>query len=401
MTSIKVKFRPSKVADREGVIFYQIIHNRKVGHLTTAYHVFATEWDEKRGRVIGQQTEPRKSIILSVRENIRRDIERLSKIVRMLEDRSIPYSTADIVDEFNRFVRRYSIFNYMEEIITRLKHDGKQRTSETYRSALNSFMKFRNGEDLIMDCLTSDIMESYEAWHKARGVAQNTISFYTRILRAVYNRAVEDEVIEDRKPFKHVYTGVEKTVKRALPIPVIKKIKSLDLSLQNQLDYARDMFMLSFYMRGMSFVDMCYLKKSDLKDGAVTYRRRKTGQKLSIEWTTEMQTILDKYLENTSDYLIPIIKGPGTNEHSIYRNTSYNINRNLKKVAQLLGLNFKLTMYVARHSWASAAKTKGIPLSVISEGMGHGSEATTRIYLCNLETSAVDKANSVILNALK
>lgn len=167
------------------------------------------------------------------------------------------------------------------------------------------------------------------------------------------------------------------------------------------LDFARDMFLMSFYLRGMSFIDMAFLKKSDLKNGYVTYRRRKTGQQLVIEWTKEMQMILDKYPENASDYLLPIIRNPATNERCTYRNAGYNINHNLKRIAGMIGVSIPLTLYVARHSWASAAKAKGIPLSVISEGMGHDSEATTQIYLASLDTSVVDKANSLILKSLK
>ena len=401
MASIKVKFRPSTVADHEGTIYYQIIHDRKVRQLLTDYKVFTSEWDENRSMVTTNQKSERKSFILSIRERIRWDIERLTKIDRKLEVNGLTYTADDVIDEFNRYAHEYSLFNFMEGIIAKLKQNGKVRTSETYKSTLNSFKKFRKDEDIMLDCLTSEIMEAYEAWHKSRGVAPNTISFYTRILRAVYNRAVEDDIIENRIPFRHVYTGVDKTVKRALPLAVIKKIKSLDLSLTPALDFARDMFLMSFYLRGMSFIDMAFLKKSDLRIGYVSYRRRKTGQQLIIEWTKEMQMILDKYPENASDYLLPIIKNSGTNERCTYRNMGYNINHNLKNIAKMVGVQIPLTLYVARHSWASAAKAKGIPLSVISEGMGHDSEATTQIYLASLDTSVVDKANSLILKSLK
>lgn len=113
-----------------------------------------------------------------------------------------------------------------------------------------------------------------------------------------------------------------------------------------------------------------------------------------------MQAILDKYPENRSDYLLPIIRNPATNERSVYRNMGYNINHNLKRIAGMVGVTIPLTLYVARHSWASAAKTKGIPLSVISEGMGHDSEATTQIYLASLDTTLIDQANSLILSSL-
>lgn len=400
MATIKVKFRPSTVADREGTIYYQIIHERKVRQLLSDYKVFATEWDERRLMVITSHKSERKTLILSIRERIRWDVERLTKIIRQLDNNGLAYAADDVIDEFNRYANEYSLFNFMEGIIVKLKQNGKVRTSETYRATLNSFKKFRKDEDIMLDCLTSEIMEAYEAWHQSRGVAPNTISFYTRILRAVYNRAVEDEIIENRNPFRHVYTGVDKTVKRALPIQTVKKIKGLDLSLAPALDYARDMFMMSFMLRGMSFIDMAYLRKTDLANGYVIYRRRKTGQQLTIEWTKEMQLILDKYPENTSDYLLPIIRNPGTNERCTYRNIGYNINHNLKKIAKKLDINISLTLYVARHSWASAAKAKGIPISVISEGMGHDSEATTQIYLASLDTSVVDKANSLILKCL-
>ncbi len=401
MATIKVKFRPSTVADREGTIYYQIVHERKVRQLLSDYRVFPSEWDENRSMVTATQKSDRRPYILSIRENIRRDVERLTKISRKLEADCFAYSVDDVIDEFKRYAQEYTLFNFMEGIIIKLRQNGKVRTSETYTAVLNSFRRFRKDEDIMLDCITSRIMEAYEAWLQSRGVAPNTISFYNRILRAAYNRAVEEKVVEDSYPFRHVYTGVDKTVKRALPLPVIKKIKALDLSLTPALDYARDMFMMSFYLRGMSFIDMAFLKKTDLKNGFVTYRRRKTGQLLVIEWTKEMQLILDKYPENASCYLLPVIRNPGTNERCTYRNVGYNINHNLKKIAVKVGISIPLTLYVARHSWASAAKAKGIPLSVISEGMGHDSEATTRIYLAGIDTSVVDKANSLIIKSLK
>ena len=237
MASIKVKFRPSTVADHEGTIYYQIIHERKVRQLLSDYKVFPSEWDESRSMVTTTQKSERKAFILSIRERIRWDVERLNKIDKKLDANGLTYTADDVIDEFNRYANEYSLFNFMESIIVKLKQNGKVRTSETYKSALSSFKKFRQDEDIMLDCLTSEIMEAYEAWHKSRGVAPKTISFYTRILRAVYNRAVEDDIIENRNPFKHVYTGVDKTVKRALPLLVIKKIKALDLSLNPSLDY--------------------------------------------------------------------------------------------------------------------------------------------------------------------
>ena len=153
----------------------------------------------------------------------------------------------------------------MQDVIEQLKQLNRIRTSETYSVTLASFMKFRDGQDILLCEIDSDAMMLYEAWLKANSNCPNTISFYMRILRAVYNRAVEKDLIEQKFPFKHVYTGIDKTMKRAVPLKTIKRIKELDLTTKSHLDYARDMFLFSFYTRGMSFVDMAYLKKSDLK----------------------------------------------------------------------------------------------------------------------------------------
>ncbi len=400
MASIKVKFRPSTVADHEGSVYYQIIHNRKIRQLPTDYKVFTSEWDGNRSMVTTAHNSNRRPLILSIRERIRWDVERITKIVRTLDNTSLEYSAEDVIEEFRKYSREYSLFNFMEGIIATLKQEGKTGTSLNYRYALNSFKLFRKKEDIMLDNITPELMTAYETWQRNRGLSPNSISFYFRILRAVYNRAVEQNVMEDRNPFRRVYTGIEKTIKRALPLSAIKKIRNLDFSMSPSLAYARDMFIMSFYLRGMSFIDMAFLKKSDLRNGYVTYRRRKTNQRLTIEWTKEMQTLIEKYPENNSDYLIPIIKNKGINERCAYRNAEYTINRNLKKVAVSAGIEIPLTMYVARHSWASAAKAKGIPLNVISEGLGHDSETTTQIYLANLDMTIVDRANSLILSDL-
>lgn len=400
MASVKIKFKPSSKPYHEGAIFYQILHDRKQRQIFPDYHVFPCEWDESHSMVSSTLKSERTPLILSIRERIRWDVERLNKIIRKLDNDGFSYTADDVIDEFNRHINEYTLFNFMESMIIRLKKNGKMRTAEAYVSTLNSFKKFRGNEDIMLDSLNSETMESFEAWHRLRGIAPNTISFYTRILRAVYNRAVEDGIIDSRHPFRHVYTGVDKTVKRALPLQMISRIKALDLSMIPELDFARDMFMMSFMLRGMSFVDMAFLRKTDLANGYVKYRRRKTGQQLIIAWTKEMQDILDKYQENKSRYLLPIIRNYVTNERATYRNVGYNINHNLKRIAEKLGITIPLTLYVARHSWASAAKTKGIPISVISEGMGHDSETTTKIYLASLDTTVVDKANSIILQSI-
>ena len=397
MTSIKIKFRPSVVNGKEGSLYFQIIHNRVVRQLNTDYKVFANEWDAQTESIAVCGI--RSNLLLDIQERLSWDVVRLEKVIRLLETESRRFTADDVITLFHKQTKDSSFLNFMHGVIAQLKQLGKVRTSETYKATLKSFMSFRDEQDVPLDGITSDLMLMYEAHLKARGVRMNTISFYMRNLRAVYNRAVEKGLTPQQYPFRHVYTGVDKTVKRAIPIKDIKALKDMDLSMNPTLDFTRDMFMFSFYTRGMSFVDMAYLKKTDIKNGILTYRRRKTSQELSIKWEKCMAEIIAKYPENKTNFLLPIIKEQG-NERKQYNNALHLVNYHLKDLSKRLRLQRPLTMYVARHSWASAAKAKNVPLSVISEGMGHDSEATTQIYLASLETSVVDRANKMILGLL-
>lgn len=398
MASVKVKFRPSAVADKEGTIYYQVIHNRVIRQIKTDYRVFREEWNEKNG-IVNFIANGRTDILRSIKERIGWDVKRLKVIIGRMESCGNGFTADDIVDEYHKATREQSFFRFMESVIARLKQLNRERTAENYAATLKSFMRFWEDSDVLLDEFSSDLMMEYEAYMKAQGIAMNTVSFYMRILRAVYNRAVEKGLTEQRNPFRHVYTGIDKTVKRAIPLKAIKRIKELDLSLNPSLEFARDMFMFSFYTRGMSFIDMAYLKKKDLQNGILSYRRRKTGQQLFIKWEKCMQEIVGKYQKDETDYLLPVIKKTG-DEQRQYRNALRFVNNKLKGISTMAGLQMNLTMYVTRHSWASIARNQNIPLSVISEGMGHDSEATTQIYLASLDNSLVDKANEMILKNL-
>ena len=401
MASVKIKFRTSTVEGGQGTIYYQVIHNRVARQIKTEYRIYESGWNSSLSEIIlSRFDEERRAYLSAIRDNIQSDIRKFQRIITSLEQQGIAYDSNNVVSDFVSLNPLNTLFGFMEEVIVNLRKLGKIRISETYTATLNSFCRFREEKDVALDKVDSDIMIAYEAYLKTSGVSLNSSSFYMRNLRAVYNRAVEKELTPQRFPFKHVYTGIGKTVKRAVPIKVIKQIKEMDLSYSSSLDFARDMFLFSFYTRGMSLVDMAYLRKKDLANGILSYRRRKTGQQLFIKWEKPMQEIADKYDTKNSIYLLPIIKHSSIEERTQYIYAGHNINRNLKIIGRKLGLSIPLTMYVARHAWASIAKSKNVPLSVISEGMGHDSEATTRIYLASLDNMAIDKANSLILKSL-
>ena len=300
---------------------------------------------------------------------------------------------------------KYSFLNFMNDIITQLHKNGQRKTWQHYRATLNSFMCFRQQKDLSLRKMNAKVIEAYEAYLKQQDVCRNTSSFYMRILRAVYNRAVEQGLVVQQHPFRRVYTGIDKTRKRAIPFDVVRRINQLDLQHSPSCELAKDAFMLSFYLRGISFVDLAHLKKSDIHDGYLRYNRSKTRQQITVRWEPQMQALVDKYkyLTNGSPYLFPFLhnnSGEEKTESQLYHNAESRITYQLNKIRQQLGISGNLTLYVARHSWATAARDHHQPISVISEALGHDSETTTQIYLRSIQTSEVDTLNAKLLSEL-
>lgn len=402
MISIKLKFRPSTVIGNEGSLYYQVIYKRVIRQIASRYKIFAYEWDSNNGSLIFSMDDTmRHNYLYAIKQKIEWDYRRFQHIIKKLSSLNKPFTADTVVKEFINQTSEITLFNYMQISITRLWEQGQHRTSETYTATLNSFREFRNGVDVYFEDIDSNLLLAYEYHLKAKSLSPNTISFYMKRLRAVYNKAVEEGFAEHKNLFKRVFTSSEKTVKRAISIKYIKKLKAMDLSYSVSRSFARDIFLFSFYTRGMSFVDIAYLQKKDLKGKVLTYRRKKTGQLLSIRWEPCMQEIVDRYSSSDmSPYLLAIIDNPDGDTRKQYRNVQSLINRNLKAIGVSINISIPLTMYVARHSWASAARNEGIPVSVISEGMGHDSEKTTQIYLASLETQVIDKANQKILKLL-
>lgn len=403
MASIKLKFRPHADNAKKGLLYFQVIHDRVVKQVKTDYRIYEYEWNKQRGDIVKESpfSAARDEALKIIREKVawkQRMLEQIAKSFDLVRD---TYTAEDIIRRYKESaLDKTTVFEYMRRQSERMKTLGKVRTGETYQQTLRNFMRFRNGIDLHFDMLNADMVEQYERYMRTNCLSRNTTSFYMRILRCIYNRAVEEGLTAQTAPFKKVYTGVDKTAKRAITLKEIRRIKELDLSNNPDLDYARDIFLFSFYLRGISFIDLAYLRKKDLANGYIIYIRKKTGQRLTIRWERAMQNIINKYPENPTQYMLPIITKQNGTERKQYLNKNLYVNRKLKQIARLAKITTPLTMYVSRHSWASIAKSKNVPLSVISEGMGHDNEETTRIYISSIHTNQIDEANSRILKEL-
>ena len=227
-----------------------------------------------------------------------------------------------------------------------------------------------------------------------------------RVLRAVYNKAVIKGKAIDIKPFRNVYTGIAKTRKRALTIEALRAMKRLEPK-SDAMAFARDMFMFSLYTRGMSFADMAALRHSNIRNGELVYTRKKTGQRIRVKWEKCMQDIVERHysrhkekVPGNDDFLLPIAVDPKTGRLRRYKSVQWKVNYQLKNIAAILGITNGITMYAARHSWASMAKNMNIPLYVISDSMGHHSQNTTLIYLDTIDSEVIDRANMKIIKAI-
>ena len=375
-------FRPSTVEGKEGTLYFRVIHERVARTVFTDCHVFRDEWDDATSSIVIKGTKERKAYLELTASKLKSDLDRLDRIIAEKEALKVKFTADDVVMEYRKQPEIMTLFTFIRSMAEWKMAAKRYGTAKTYRDALASFSNFRNGEDVSFDALDKETICQYEAWMKDK----NTSSCYLRTLKTLYLKAVDMGLTEDKDVFSRVFTGFTTTAKRAITIEAIRKILKLRLKDGSALAFARDMFMLSFYLQGISFVDMAYLKKTDIRNGVLQYSRKKTGQAITISWEREMQEIVDAYSSQTKDtpYLLPIIRKQDGTEREQYEKTEHNVNRNLKKIGVMAGLHIPLTTYVSRHSWASIMRDMGNDISVISRGLGHEDIKTTQIYLSQL-----------------
>ena len=287
---------------------------------------------------------------------------------------------------------------FIEEQIKQLREEHRFGTANNYEKTKRSLEIFLRNKKLTFTNFNEQLITDYNTYLISKGLMRNSISFYMRNLRAIYNKAVKQKIVKKKELFSEVYTGIDKTRKRAVDERLITKLYNLKLDNNDSLSFTRDIFIFSYCMRGMSFVDIAYLKKTDISNGVVCYCRRKTGQLMNVRIESCMQYIINRYMDEKSEYIFPIIKSDDKGEaYKQYRSAINIYNRNLGVLSDMIGSGCKLSSYTARHSWATAARKHDVPISVISAGMGHSSETTTQIYLKSIEDDVVDRANAEIV----
>lgn len=304
MATIKLKFRASSVEEKEGTLYYQVIHKRNVKWISTDYHVFQNEWDEKAANITIPLNGERVQKLLLIKSAIAWELRQRKRTLDRLETSSEELTLNELCEAFSQLPPCKTVFTFLEEQVERQERMQKHGTANTYISTYRRFKEYRQNKDLFFDELTPDMIEEYEAWLANRNQKPNTIRFYLRTLNTLFCKAANNGMLsEERKLFSHVRLSYATTTKRALSEADILALQNLKLEAGTTLAFARDMFMFSFYMRGMPFVDIAYLKKSNLKNGILTYRRKKTNQPLLVEWEQVHQEIVERYAHQTEGTL--------------------------------------------------------------------------------------------------
>lgn len=290
---------------------------------------------------------------------------------------------------------------FILQYIDSLREEGKLGTADAYMSGLRSLLRFCSPRKIKFKDVDYVFITDYMHYLRARGVAENTVHMYLSNFRAICNKARKQGVkVGKDNPFADLDIRRRETVKRALSKEEIALIASANLRRHPRLEQARDLFMFSFYCRGMSFVDVIHLRNDWVVKDTIFYARSKTGQRLQVGLLPDLQKIIEKY-RTDSPYIFPYIdSGSSRSVYTQYRYALGMINRYLKQLGRLLHIDLPLTTYVARHSWATIAKNEGIPISLISEGLGHTSEKTTQIYLASFPVDAVNRVNESVAAAV-
>lgn len=292
-----------------------------------------------------------------------------------------------------------SFSGFVREEIARTRLMHRHSTAGNYATALRSLLAFHGKKDISFAEVDSRLIDAYGEWLRRRGICKDTLSCYMRSLRAVYNKAVEQGLTEQKEPFGNVFTGISRTRKRSIEKADINKLRAVQVKPGSFMQLVRDVFLFCFYACGMPFVDVAFLKKSQIKGGILVYHRRKTDQVVQIKLEPCMQEIINRYRSDGSDYVFPFLisQDEDTAYREYKRKFSY-YNKTLKTLGKLAGIDKPLSSYVARHTWATLAFMSSVDMSVIAQALGHTDVKTTRIYVEDIGNGKQNSANKKLLD---
>lgn len=400
MASVKLKLNQSRVLkDGNYPVVFQIIHQKRKRLIYTKYRMGEDDF-----KTITVQAGSNAGTCCGVSRELRKTYKRIQAQIRRLENRGDVYSVDDIAEAvLSKADRKILLLPYIDTQIEWKISKKKNGIAAAYKSTRSSLAKYIGKKEVRLSQVNYAFVSHYKDYLSENGVAENTIGYYIRNFRALYNLAVKDGFVPSCDyPFRKISTRPCKTVKRALAREQMQKLTGASFEDNLELKRSLDFFLFGFYAQGMAFVDIAYLKWKNISDNLIIYRRHKSKQLIQIDITPQIRSIINEHGTNpdhADGYVFPIIT-PGINEYKQYRTALGRINRHLKSISDILHIRPCLTTYTARHTWATLAREYGASVSAISEGLGHTKEETTLIYLKELDLTRLHQINRMVNNLL-
>lgn len=402
MSSIKIVLRKKGLSDGTYPICLRITKDRKTKYFNTIYTSTEKEWDASTGCFNRKNS--------NYIQNNRLLLKIKARALKVYADLDLEKEYFNL-DDFSRRFRVNTnstndyVFPFWEEIISELKLAGRMGNARLYNETYKSVKRFTGAKKLRFIDINNTFLNKYEAWLRSRGGADGGISIKQRTLRALYNKAIERNIIKETDhPFKtyKISKLKGKGIKKALSFEEVNRIIRFDVKKNIHLRDARNYFVFSFYTRGMNFADMMVLEWDDIDTKNITYIRNKTKGRFVIAILPPVQEIVDYYKEHSlaTKYVFPILLKNGLTPNQIEhrkKKTLAKYNRDLKEIANLCSIKKPLTSYVARHSFANCLKQKGVATDVIGESLGHKDITTTQVYLKELGNNVLDEAAALLL----
>jgi site-specific recombinase XerD len=379
-------------------IIFRITHNRNNYSINSGVSALVYQWNNKKSEI--NKLHPNANLL---NLKIIQQYFKIQKVILQLDDEFSMEKLRFMIDDNPNKHLNVTIKSFANKLITQMIETNKIGNALVYQTAVNQFLVSIKNEQLLFSEIDFDLLEKFRYNLIKKGLKINSISNYIRTIRAIYNKAIKLKVVERSfYPFHEFSIKSEKTAKRAISKDDIIKMKQSKLVANSTAERLLNYFMLSFFLRGISFTDLAYLKHSNIIDGRVEYKRRKTHKNYSIKLFPLAETIINKMYVPGNDYLLPIIPidvpEDSLRAKRIIQQCIKNTNKYLKRLSEEVGFGCPVTTYTSRHSFATIAKRLGYSNELIAEALGHDhGNKITNIYLDTFEEEVLDAMHQHVI----
>lgn len=377
----------------------RITKDRKQNEYGIGVRVAVKYWNKATQRVKPNHPNAKK-----INLKLTKEINKLEGIILDLELSRDSFSLKDILDRIKGKDSTQTFNSFSKKEIEKQIANNRIGNATAYQSALNKVEEFSSNKSLKFEDIDFKFLDDFENTLIANGIKINSVAVYMKEIRAIYNKAIKAGVVQQKYyPFNDYKIKTVKTISRSLTVEELRQIINLPLDTNSAPYHQRSLFLLSFYLIGINFIDMALLEQSNIENERVRYIRQKTGKVYNISLHAKARIILDELSsKQDSEYLLPIIansKASVIESRRIIKQRTKVCNNHLKKIAKLCEISKSISTYYARYTWANIAHSIGYSKDKIAEALGHEyGNKVTGIYLDSYSNEVIDEMNNAVIN---